>query len=240
MRAGRTIAGMLAVVALAALGAAAANAQPREPRSTQPAPKQEARVEDDDFGPGDCPCPMCDGSGMHRHGYGPGMHMRGMGGRGPGMHGPGAGFGMGGMGMGGMGMGGPGFGGMGFGRGMGLLAGGGRLAKELDLTDAQVKKLRDIGDQHRREMIRARADLELARMDLGKLLRDDDAGVAATDRQIDTIARMQADNWKSMAAARRAALGVLTAKQREQLRNLRPMWRDTGGEKSSPQKSRAK
>jgi len=116
---------------------------------------------------------------------------------------------------------------------MGLLAGGGRLAKELNLTDAQLKKMDSIREEHRRSMIKARADMELARMDLAKLLRDDAAGVAATEQQIDRIAQMQSGHWKSMAASFRAARDVLTAKQREQLRNMRPSWRDMDDDKES-------
>jgi Spy/CpxP family protein refolding chaperone len=165
------------------------------------------------------------------------MHARDMGGHGfRGRGGPGAGFCVRGPGAG-YGMGGFGFGGGGIGPGAGLLAGGGRLAQELNLSDTQVKKLRNIGADRRRAMVKARADMELARMDLAELMRDDTAGTEAVERQIDTIARMQAGTWKSMAASRREALQVLTAKQREQLRNLRPMGRGWDDDRGTRRKS---
>jgi Spy/CpxP family protein refolding chaperone len=107
--------------------------------------------------------------------------------------------------------------GMGFGRGAGLLRGGERIAKQIGLTDAQRRKLREIREDHHRLMIKARADMDLARLDLANLMQDDEASSGSIDRQIDVIAGLQADQMKSMAAAHRAALGVLTAKQRDQL-----------------------
>jgi hypothetical protein len=76
-------------------------------------------------------------------------------------------------------------------------------------------------------MIRARADMDLARMDLAGLV-EKDAPSAGVERQIDVLARMHADQMKSMLAAHRAALDVLTAKQRDQLKSMRG--RDNDGD----------
>jgi Spy/CpxP family protein refolding chaperone len=114
-----------------------------------------------------------------------------------------------------------------FGGGAGLLRGGDRIAKALDLSDAQRAKLRRIREDHHRARIKARADMDLARMDLAGLLRDD-APMAGVERQIDALARMRADQLKSMIATHRAALNVLTAKQRDQWKNMRG--RDNDGD----------
>lgn len=214
-------------MALVTMAAGPASAQPRETETERGRAVADSRFEDDDFGPCGGYCFVGDGAGFgpgagrgwarggqRRHG-GPGMR-GGFGG--PGMGGPGMRGGFGGRGMGG------GFGMMEFGFEGALLRGGGRIADALDLTETQREKLRDIREEHHRSMIRARAEMDLARMDLVKLLQSDDAGEASVGRQIDALARLQADRMKSMAAAHRAARAVLTAKQLQEWKN----WRSDG------------
>jgi Spy/CpxP family protein refolding chaperone len=192
------------VLTIAALAADVASAQPRNDRDDRGVSAAVDRQDGADLGPCGWPCV---GAGGRGRGAGWGRGGRGM--RGPGFQGPGAG-----------GFGGPGM--MGFGFGGALLREGSRIADALELTEAQREKIAAIREEHHREMIRARADLDLARMDLAKLLKDDQATMASIERQIDTMARLQADQMKGMAAAHRSARDVLTAKQREQLKNWRP------------------
>lgn len=229
MRTRMKLLGATALLALAAMVAGTASAQPRETEKGTSRAADESRYEDDGFGPWcDGYCLMGNGGGFGpgagrgwarggaRGGFG-GPGMRG-GFRGPGMRG-----GFGGPGAGG-GFRGAGLGMMGFGFEGALLRGGERMADALELTEAQREKLRDIREEHHRSMIRARAELDLARMDLVKLLQSDDAGEAGVERQIDALVRLQADQMKSMAAAHRAARAVLTAKQLQEWRN----WRSDG------------
>ncbi len=221
------MAGAAAVAVLAMLGAGTVSAQPRDDRPAKSRATDDARFSDQDMDSWECPCGFEHGAGF---GPGPGAGWGGPGrwGRGgPGMHrrgfgGPGAGFG---------GPRGPGRGGwgLGFGPGAGLLRGGGRIAKALDLTDAQIEKLRDIREDHHRTMIKARADMELARMDLSRMLEDDETTGASVERQIDAMARLHAQQMKSMAEAHRLARDVLTAKQRDRLKEMR-RWGDDGEE----------
>lgn len=128
---------------------------------------------------------------------------------------------------------GPGGGrGMGFGRGDGdgmmlgpvgrLLHAGGRLAEELDLTSAQQDKLRDIADNLARTSIQARADLQVARLDMAKLVRADSPNRASIAAKIDDIARMRATQQKQVLDAALSARKVLTAEQLEKFKDLRP------------------
>lgn len=134
--------------------------------------------------------------------------------------GPGAGRGRG-MGLhGGMGAGmgrGPGRG-MGLHRGMGF--GPGMFAR-LDLTDAQREKLADLHERQQRKAIQARADLQIARMDLRKLMQADAPSATAINAQIDKVSRLQSDMRKSQVATHLEARALLTPEQQKQLKAMR-------------------
>lgn len=138
------------------------------------------------------------GPGGVNGGPGAGMHLgTGMRGR----MGMGGGMGMrGGMGMGGM---------MHRRMGMGMHA---RLA-QLELTEAQRTKLRDLHESHARKAVQRRADLQLAQMDLRKLLRADRPEQGAINAQVDKITRLRAEGLKSAIDTRLQARAVLTPEQ---------------------------
>ena len=91
----------------------------------------------------------------------------------------------------------------------------------LDLTETQRKRLADIRDRQMRSGIQARADLRIAQLDLGKLLRADAPDKRAIDVQIDRIGTMRSSLQKSRVAAMLEARSVLTVEQRRQLRERR-------------------
>ncbi len=149
----------------------------------------------------------------------PKMAMHPMGGM-QGMH---AGPGMAGMrGMGGMrGM-------RGFGPG-GRMAGPGgmrmmhrqMMAEHLGLSDAQREKMRDIHERAQRGHIQARADIQIAKMDLHKLLCEDHVDRGAVDSQIDKIARLRTEQAHARMAAMLDAREVLTPDQRSKAKEMR-------------------
>ncbi len=152
------------------------------------------------------------------HGPGGGLH----GGMGP--MGPGAGM------HGGMGPMGPGaglHGGMGP---MGHGAGGGMhggpaahahaLLRSLDLTSAQRGKIEDLLDRQRRADIESRKNLELAELDLRKLVRADKPDRAAIAAQIDRASGVRAGVQKSRTMTHLDIADVLTPAQREKLRAM--------------------
>ena len=93
-----------------------------------------------------------------------------------------------------------------------------RLA-DLDLSDAQRERLRDIHDARARKAIQRRADMQLARMDLHRLMRADKVDAGAVNAQIDRMARMHADGMKAAFEAHQQVRAVLTPEQLKMLRS---------------------
>jgi Spy/CpxP family protein refolding chaperone len=170
-----------------------------------------------DAAPMDAPGPAAAPRAWGR-GAGGGMHGA------PGAPGGGCGFGMrSGRGYGmHRGAGGP----DGFGMMMGpagrLLHASPRIAEELKLTDDQKAKLHDIGEGLARKGIQARADMELAHLDMAKLLRADSPDRDAIAAKIDEISRLRATHMKQALDAGIEARKVLTADQLKKLKELRP------------------
>ncbi|MFN8588373.1 MAG: Spy/CpxP family protein refolding chaperone [Candidatus Eisenbacteria bacterium] len=109
-------------------------------------------------------------------------------------------------------------GGPGMGRGAGHMA---MMFGMLDLSDAQKAKMRDIHERQMRSNIQARADLQLARMDMAKLMRAENPDQAAINAQVDKMAKMRADVQKSRIATMLEARAQLTPEQRKKLDAMR-------------------
>jgi Spy/CpxP family protein refolding chaperone len=147
--------------------------------------------------------------------FGRGMHRPGMRGRG---HGP-RGWGMEGRGEG----------------GFGLRA---RMA-ELNLSQDQKDRIAAVHDKTARAMIRSRADLQTARLDMRELLRSDNPDERAIDAQIDKIAAIRADMAKARMGARLEVRSILTPEQRSKLREPRPRGAMRGNDDgAAPRKDR--
>jgi Spy/CpxP family protein refolding chaperone len=136
-----------------------------------------------------------------------------------------------------MGGGGMGPGAMGMGRGMGrggrMMHRGGfgpRLARELDLTAEQKEKMKAAHDRQERKAIQARADIQLARLDLRKLMDADKPDSKAIEAQIDRIAGIRAGLAKSRVATMLEFRASLTPEQQKKLRDLR----ESGPQKLAP------
>jgi Spy/CpxP family protein refolding chaperone len=104
------------------------------------------------------------------------------------------------------------------GRGMMWRRGMGNRFSALDLTDAQRDKLRDIHESAARKSVQRRADIQLAHMDLQKLMRAETPSSAAINAQIDKISKLQADGMKSRFDSMLQARAVLTPEQLKKLR----------------------
>ncbi len=110
---------------------------------------------------------------------------------------------------------GPGMRGMRHGRhgGMGIA----RRFAGLDLSEAQRGKLRDLHEAAMRKGVQRRADAQLARMDLHKLMRAENPSASAVNAQIDKVARLQSDGLKAHFDTYMQARALLTPEQRKQL-----------------------
>ena len=96
-----------------------------------------------------------------------------------------------------------------------------RLA-QLDLSDSQREKLRDLHEAQARKAIQRRADVQLARLDLRRLMRAERPDPAAVNSQIDRLTRLQAEGLKSAFDTRLQARAVLTPEQLRRLRSPMP------------------
>ena len=104
------------------------------------------------------------------------------------------------------------------GRGMMMRRGMASRFAALDLTDAQREKLRDIHEAAARKAVQRRADIQLAHMDLRKLMRAETPSSASVNAQIDKISKLQADGMKARFEAMLQARAVLTPEQLKKLR----------------------
>jgi Spy/CpxP family protein refolding chaperone len=126
-------------------------------------------------------------------------------------HGPG-------MGPGAMMRHGPGFrrgrmgGGMGFGQ---------RMAEELNLTTEQREKMKAAREREQRKAIQTRADIQLARLDLHKLMQADKPDQKAIDAQIDKISGLRTTLEKSRVQTMLEFRASLTPEQQKKLKELR-------------------
>jgi Spy/CpxP family protein refolding chaperone len=96
-----------------------------------------------------------------------------------------------------------------------------RMARQLDLSRDQRDKIAQIRDREQRQMIRQRADLATARLDLRRLLREERIDRAAVNRQIDALARMRAEMAKARIGTMLEIRDVLTPEQRQKAREGR-------------------
>jgi Spy/CpxP family protein refolding chaperone len=104
------------------------------------------------------------------------------------------------------------------GRGMMMRHGMAMRFAALDLTDQQRDKLRDIHEAAARKSVQRRADIQLAHMDLRKLMRAETPSASAVNAQIDKISRLQADGMKAHFDTFLQARAVLTPEQLKKLR----------------------
>lgn len=104
---------------------------------------------------------------------------------------------------------------------------------DLNLSDDQKKKIESIYDKQRRDGIKMRADLEVAQLDLGKLMRADAPDRAAINSQIDRMSNLRSQLRKAQVGAMLDMRAVLTPEQQKKWRDARPMGPGMGGRRMS-------
>ncbi|OGF13590.1 MAG: hypothetical protein A2W00_07805 [Candidatus Eisenbacteria bacterium RBG_16_71_46] len=98
---------------------------------------------------------------------------------------------------------------------------GPRMMAQLELTAQQREKITQLRDAQQRKGIQARADMQLASLDLHKLMRADKPDQRAINAQIDRVSSLRAAMQKSHVAAMLSMRAVLTDEQRAKLSQLR-------------------
>lgn len=109
---------------------------------------------------------------------------------------------------------------------------GGLMARwaDLDLSDEQREKIRELHDAQARKAVQRRADITLARLDLHKLMREERPNSASVSMAIDRIARLHADGLKARFETHMQARAVLTPEQRKRLLDRLPGMRHEMGD----------
>lgn len=95
--------------------------------------------------------------------------------------------------------------------------------QQMDLTDAQRDKMRDIHEGMMRKNIQRQADSKLAMMDLHKAMSADNPSASTVNAQIDKVAKLKADGMKAHFDAMMQAKAVLTPEQWKKLHSHGPM-----------------
>ena len=112
------------------------------------------------------------------------------------------------------------------------------MTRELNLTPEQQDKMKAARDREQRKAIQARADIQLAQLDLRKLMEADKPDSKAIEAQVDKIAGLRAGLQKSHIATMLEFRASLTPDQQKKLRELREQGpqREGGGTGSQQRK----
>lgn len=100
----------------------------------------------------------------------------------------------------------------------------------LDLSDDQRSKLQALHETQARKAVQRRADMQLARIDLHKLMREDRPNMASVNSQIDKLARLHAEGLKARFETHMQARALLTPDQVKKLRDGMPGMRHEMGD----------
>jgi Spy/CpxP family protein refolding chaperone len=96
------------------------------------------------------------------------------------------------------------------------------MMEGLDLSAEQKTRLEDVHFRHQKKAIAMRADLQLAQLDLERLMHSETPDERAIDTQIDRVSGLRAAMHKSGVAAMFEARAILTPEQRK-------LWREHHG-----------
>ena len=109
---------------------------------------------------------------------------------------------------------------IGRGRNMGRMAAILRLADELELSEAQRSELSQIATDHKKDIIRQKAEIDLARVDQQKLMRQDEPDMDAVRSQLMKIATLEVDMKCQQIQVRINAKNVLKEEQQKALKKI--------------------
>ena len=96
-----------------------------------------------------------------------------------------------------------------------------RIHKELNLSEKQEKQLQDLHFNIAKQMIQVRSQLQLARLELKRMLAEEEADRDLIFNQIEQISKIQAEMKKIQIEKQLAFREILDKKQLGKLRELR-------------------
>lgn len=94
---------------------------------------------------------------------------------------------------------------------------GARMAERLGLTDEQRSQMRELQQAQRKQQIRLRADLKIARMELRELVRKSDSPKAGISARVAAVNTLQARMLEQRVDFQLKRKAVLTDDQRKKL-----------------------
>jgi|GEM_PF-6709494 len=95
-----------------------------------------------------------------------------------------------------------------------------RMKQELKLTEQQEKKLQELHFNTAKELIKMRSDLQLARLDLKRMLAEDEPDKEMIFNQVEQISQIQAEMKKVQIEKMLAFREILNKEQLEKFREL--------------------
>jgi len=120
------------------------------------------------------------------------------------------------------------------GDGMGRMGVMSLLTDELKLSDDQKAKLEEMHTAHRKDMIKSNADLQIARVDLQNLMRQDNPNLDSIHEQLQKIANLEAEMQFSQIKATVEAKNILTDEQKTALKKMREDRQGQGKQQMKP------
>ncbi len=96
----------------------------------------------------------------------------------------------------------------------------GVMKEALGLTDEQVVKIEDIRTETRKKMIKTRAEIRVARIEMRELMHQEKIDRAAVDKKIQVISNLRTQAMRQGVDTRVKVHAVLTPEQRKKISSL--------------------
>ena len=95
-----------------------------------------------------------------------------------------------------------------------------RLFMKLDLNDSQKTAIREIWESTAKDMIKKKADIKIARLELREMLRKEPVNMRAIESQVKKIEGLRASMMLDRIKSREEIKAKLTPEQREKFKEL--------------------
>lgn len=94
-------------------------------------------------------------------------------------------------------------------------------AKKIGLEDAQIDKIKRIQSSSEKQIIKLRADLQIARLELKELMHSDNPDKSRINKKIDELSQLRAKIQKIEAGTKIDVMSTLTAEQMKSFQEYR-------------------
>ncbi len=94
-------------------------------------------------------------------------------------------------------------------------------AKKIGLEEAQIDRVKSIHLDSQKQIIKLRADLEIARLELKELMHSDNPDKSKVNKKIDELSQLRAKIHKIEAGTKIDVMSTLTAEQMERFQEYR-------------------